>query len=552
MEDFTNATPLDTGPFYFFDQWKPKRKTWTKRTCDNQFSHLKYMSEDEFGPIEETKPKELKKARLPKVAESDKEDEFPVPSVSQSPSVPKLPPKQKFSKIQLTKNLFEEYKLTAPEILYELGETLQKYTKCNITFPVGIVNLMNYTWEDLTEGAHRYVSKDSTLEQDSASQGDSNFMTSVDVIEPQISSCSRKIGHKENHSVKAKKDHDIASSKSMEKTLLVKQNQSSENFEDSSSLDVIHFSLSSKICLENDKFTLPTEVNSDKQPEEKDWIFQHPYSKLEILKWKTLLSTAVKRLQVAIIQIKIIAMMFNQDGGMVISKKGNILREWMWPSKGKLDDPVEIWVNRFITVKISGRFAITLVYKWHPQSLKLSLAPVKCKPYLPCLPEVSCADTNPNSREARDLFKAYKMKCKQLRFTTQNTDPSSLADSVDTDTFDPSMDISPLHDIITAIKLRRLQRKVKHIFFDWLNHYRFTLGMESLHICKTPVFFPQKVVRKQEVSSAKLSVKQGTKEKDEEKEYLRYRNTFLELKGVFKPLPLRGNRRTPAGHQSLR
>ncbi|XP_023365200.1 uncharacterized protein C3orf20-like isoform X2 [Otolemur garnettii] len=215
---------------------------------------------------------------------------------------------------------------------------------------------------------------------------------------------------------------------------------------------------------------------------------------------------------------KIIAMMFNQDGGMVISKKGHILREWMWPSKGKLDDPVEVWVNRFITVKISGRFAITLVYKWHPQSLKLSLAPVKCKPCPPCLPEM----------------------------------PSSLADPVDIDTFDPSMDISPLHDIITAIKLRRLQRKVKHIFFDWLNHYRFTLGMESLHLCKTPVFFPQKMIRKQEVSSAKLSLKQGAKEKDEEKEYLRYRNTFLELKGVFKPLPLHGSRRTPTSHQSLR
>lgn len=41
---------------------------------------------------------------------------------------------------------------------------------------------------------------------------------------------------------------------------------------------------------------------------------------------------------------RIISMMFNQDGGMVISKKGNIVREWMWPSKGKLDDPVDVWV----------------------------------------------------------------------------------------------------------------------------------------------------------------------------------------------------------------
>lgn len=35
-------------------------------------------------------------------------------------------------------------------------------------------------------------------------------------------------------------------------------------------------------------------------------------------------------------------MMFNQDGGMVIGKKGNIVKKWTWPSKGKLDDPVEI------------------------------------------------------------------------------------------------------------------------------------------------------------------------------------------------------------------
>jgi hypothetical protein len=44
-------------------------------------------------------------------------------------------------------------------------------------------------------------------------------------------------------------------------------------------------------------------------------------------------------------------------------------------------------VNKFITVKIAGRFAITLIYKWHPQSLELSLAPIKHKSLPPCLPD---------------------------------------------------------------------------------------------------------------------------------------------------------------------
>nr|XP_045378385.1 uncharacterized protein C3orf20-like [Camelus bactrianus]XP_045378386.1 uncharacterized protein C3orf20-like [Camelus bactrianus] len=119
---------------------------------------------------------------------------------------------------------------------------------------------------------------------------------------------------------------------------------------------------------------------------------------------------------------QVISVMFNQDGGMVISKKGNIIREWMWPSKGKLD-PVEIWVNKFITVKIAGRFAITLVYKWHPQSIRLSLAPVKCKPFPPQLPEAPFPDVSPIPSEARELlFKVYKIKCEQMKCTTQDKD----------------------------------------------------------------------------------------------------------------------------------
>nr|XP_020143311.1 uncharacterized protein LOC105877108 [Microcebus murinus] len=444
MENCTKATPLDPGPVYFFDQLKPKRKTWNKRTCKAQFSHLQDTSGSNHRLEKKKKSKKLKKSQLFAVAASEKEDEFHSPSISQSFSVPKLSPNLNFSKVHLQKNLLEEYKLIAPEILCELGETLQKYAECNITFPVGVENLMNYTWKDLTEDAHRYVSKASTCGQDKALQGNSNFMTIVDLIGCKSRSCSRIECHKENHLVKAEKDHHVTPSKSMEKISFDNQNQ------ESSLPVVIHFSLSSKICFEN------------------GWIFQHPYSKLEILKWKTILSIAVKRLQVAIIQIKteeaklkkegfnkqlilrhyddepesergsvgdpsppsfwqellerkpqmpvvreadpemkkfhyalvdgssltyypsgrlaicqsysdlprggmytnifsdlpnqvilgtftpfgcgsisfpkrkITAVMFNQDGGMVISKKGKIIREWMWPSKGKLDDPVEI------------------------------------------------------------------------------------------------------------------------------------------------------------------------------------------------------------------
>lgn len=55
-------------------------------------------------------------------------------------------------------------------------------------------------------------------------------------------------------------------------------------------------------------------------------------------------------------------MMFNQDGGMVISKKGNVVREWMWPSKGKLDDPVEIWVLLHFIIIMDISYAVIIIY----------------------------------------------------------------------------------------------------------------------------------------------------------------------------------------------
>ncbi|XP_036156798.1 uncharacterized protein C3orf20-like isoform X3 [Myotis myotis] len=421
--------------------------------------------------------------------------------------------------------------------------------------------------------------------------------------------------HKENLLMKTKRDrHHFVSINPMKKISVFSQKQYSQIFQESNLPFVIHFSLSSKVCLEN------------------GWIFHYPHTKLEIRKWKTVLDIAVKKLQEAIIQIKteaaklkkegfnkrlilrhyndpkqeaevdnsplgshyfwlellkgkpqmpavqqddpgmkkfhyalidgssmiyypsgrvavcqsysalpwggmytnifsdlpdqvilgtftpfgcgsisfpkgqIISMMFNEDGGLVINKNGYIVREWAWPSKGKLDDPVEI------------------------------------SPF---------PDVNPISKEARELFKAYKMKCKLMKSITQIKDRSSLSGAADTATFDTAMDISPMSDIATVIKLRRLQRKAKHILFNWLDYYRFSLGIECLHVCKVPRFQP-KVVRKQEVSRAEFLLKPSTKEKDENKEYLLYRNTFLKLKGVFQPSPLPCIQKTPASKCSFR
>lgn len=136
-------------------------------------------------------------------------------AISQTPVIPKFPTGLKFSKIYLQKSLFEEYKLTATEILCELGETLQKYAEYNIAFPVGTVNLVNYSWHDLIEGAYRCPTRKSMLKKHNALQSNRDYTTTID----KISSCSNKECHKDNHPAKIKKvHHHIASSTSTEKT----------------------------------------------------------------------------------------------------------------------------------------------------------------------------------------------------------------------------------------------------------------------------------------------------------------------------------------------
>lgn len=168
-----------------------------------------------YSPTKSVKSEEVEKEERLSTEAAPEKYAFYSFAISQTPVIPKFPTGLKFSKIYLQKSLFEECKLTAAEILCELGETLQNYAEYNIAFPVGTANLVNYSWHDLIEGAYKCPTKKSMLKKHNALQSDCDYMTTID----KISSCSSKECHKDNHLGKIKKDHHhIASSKSTEKT----------------------------------------------------------------------------------------------------------------------------------------------------------------------------------------------------------------------------------------------------------------------------------------------------------------------------------------------
>ncbi|XP_068794078.1 uncharacterized protein C3orf20 [Struthio camelus] len=159
-----------------------------------------------------------------------------------------------------------------------------------------------------------------------------------------------------------------------------------------------------------------------------------------------------------------ITMMFNQEGGLVTNKDGEMAREWKWPRDGKLAQPVIIQVNEYITVRIAGRFAISLIYNWQHESVCLSLSPLQgaALPQLEELPKLT------------ELLKKYK---------------------------GPEETISHVNDISAARELRKLQRKIRSIVEDWLEHYRTALGTDSTHIQKMSDF-PLQLSRKCKIQSA--------------------------------------------------
>nr|XP_040135804.1 uncharacterized protein LOC120888063 isoform X2 [Ictidomys tridecemlineatus] len=208
MQASVKDKPLDTGPIYFFDQLKPERNKWEKETYEKELSQLMVK----YGTS-----KELKKAELSAVTSSKEKNEFQLISISEPPGVSKLPLNLKFSKTHWQKKLLEEYMLTAPETLSELETILQKYDEHNITFPVGIVSLKNFSWQDLTEGAFECAPKYSMPSQHKTLPGDSSSITMVDSKEQKIISDPREESNKENSLVKAPNDQHMTSFKSMEK-----------------------------------------------------------------------------------------------------------------------------------------------------------------------------------------------------------------------------------------------------------------------------------------------------------------------------------------------
>ncbi|CAM4467777.1 unnamed protein product [Lepidochelys olivacea] len=588
---------LEPGPIYFFDQLKSRTKERGKKLpgelatdfnslttnshptgfipslvkCRNPGCTAEHVEGNEDSFLKDDTARREKYPFLPQISGSSlckTSSEVPSSKPSQMPSI--LPADE-----EIQPSLLDEYKYMAPTILHELGEILQLFASYDIIFPQGIVNLLNDSWKELTEGADYSKRHQQSLRYKSIRSGKGQASEDCDKMAPgseymdhEMTQCAKSQCKKSvlpADCAKEKRNPEMAPNKPVGDKAPVTQH-------DIHLPVTISFSLSSKLS------------------EERGWSFLHSDSKSEDLEWKVPFAWAVERLRQAQIQINdqisklkeagfdrpvilrhygdtvkeniskkfkkrtcrtlfellngkpqtpaikqadpalrklhyglmdgggvnIIAMMFNQEGGMVTNKDGEIVREWIWPPVGKLSDPVLMQVNDYITVRIAGRFAISLVYKWQHESVRLSLSPLQGVA-LPQLEELGQILTRVklSSKSAKEFSKVSRKKLREKETKKVLKKEPKLSELVKTLEI-PEENISHINDFSAARELRKLQQKIKTILDDWLQHYRMAFEIDSPHIHKMPGL-PQKALRKRPVQSAAASLVTSIVQRAQEK-----------------------------------
>ncbi|KAK2534957.1 C3orf20-like protein, partial [Columba guinea] len=467
MEAVLAAPALEAGPVYFFDQMKTRKKERGKKIPEELSSYVTIdllpgfapsplegrnaicagehaeRREDGFLNNDNTRKEKypvLRQVSCHSLCKTTIEDSNP--KISQTSLIPQADEDSPLNTLN---------KSVAANMLQELGDKLELLARYKTGFHQELVNVLTCTWRELTEAVddHKWHQKSLVYKSVRSRRSQASEEVKSGAPGSKCSECELTAIRKEKYkksfalpacTVKEKRKPETASSMPVGSEAPVVQNDAGQ------SPATISFSLSSNIC------------------EERGWISQLSDSNSEDIDQKLPYVWTPERLEQIRNQINTVTVMFNHEGGLVTNKDEEMVREWKWPQDGKLAQPVVAQVNEYITVRIAGRFAISLVYKWQHESVCLSLSP-RQDAALPQLEELPKLTEQLMKNEVREAA------------------------------------VSHTDDIVAARDLRNLQRKIWSIVDDWMRYYHTALGIDRIHLQKTSDL-PLKPLRKGITQSA--------------------------------------------------
>nr|XP_033808970.1 uncharacterized protein C3orf20 homolog isoform X2 [Geotrypetes seraphini] len=615
------ASTLIPGPLFFHDQTKTRKSKRVKKMPEELPFDVKTMNVNpRLAAIINSLSKKQKAGHMGEKNEevllkddaAGKEKLAVVPEILTStmmkdevedPKLSQVPP----SNEDLQMSPFDEYKYTAPTLLCELGNLLDFFSPYEMSLPQGLVNVLNQSWKELTEGAvypkkHWRAPVDCGTKAGAQEQGDKPAGSEVAITEK----------------VKKVKNNKNKKCATQAENTKEKNREAAPNKPPGNKVPVTHpqlhvtisFSMSSRMCVEQ------------------GWIFQNKDPESEEREWNAMYRWAVERLQLAQLSINkqscdlkekgfhkavilrhyddskkeafskpkkqaceistsfvlqngkplipeikkkdpvlkklhyslidgssltyypsghlavcqshsglpcggiysniysntlpqsmlasftpfglgsvslpdsnIIVLMFNQKGGMTMDREGEVTKEWRWPPTGRLNEPVIVQVNEYMTVRIAGQFAISLIFKFQQESIRLSVSSLQGVVPQPS-EELDLLLTKEkfSSKAAKQLAKGNRKKPKEKEAKKPVKKELVLSELVKTLEI-PEVDLGPANDFSAITELRKLQRKVKNILDDWMEHYRIAAGIDSPHM-RQMSSAPRKTARKRKIQSA--------------------------------------------------
>ncbi|XP_066561096.1 uncharacterized protein LOC136750175 [Amia ocellicauda] len=175
---------------------------------------------------------------------------------------------------------------------------------------------------------------------------------------------------------------------------------------------------------------------------------------------------------------------FDQRGGMMCDKEGTVKRQWNWVRGAKLDEPIVIEVTEFITVRIMSPSSASLSYRAHEESVQLSLSPLgNVSPPKHRDLGLIMSDEKFSSDTACQLSKANRKKMIEIEARRKFKAKISTATKSRSEFLEMAKTLETLEEesgyqrgLKAAQELKKLQRKVRNILDDWMEHYRIATG----------------------------------------------------------------------------
>ncbi|XP_035677492.1 uncharacterized protein LOC118416483 isoform X3 [Branchiostoma floridae] len=196
------------------------------------------------------------------------------------------------------------------------------------------------------------------------------------------------------------------------------------------------------------------------------------------------------------------------EGGMLMEPDGTISKQWSWPKTGKLPVTVNVQVTELLVLRCTNLSSVALHFACQKETAKFNVGlyagavqpKVEEMGYLktegPFISQAAKESVKPKKKEKDRLRRGF-IKPKEKRVSQQMAELTKILELPgDKDEFFSQAE----KDLV------RLQRKVKNLIDDWMEHYRIAMHIRSPHLA-TLSHRPGKQSARRTIQSARPAAK---------------------------------------------